>query len=235
MTLEPYWIDHVAATDLAWAVAQRVAQQLRVALQERARATLVLGDGALVQPICQRLADAVLDWRRVDVIVAEEPWQGPTDPNGRSQQLALWFGRGEARQAAVLPLLMGTGTAGDDARAAAFELRRVPRPFDLAVVAVGDDGRVGSLVPGSHGLAQLLDAGTPPTVAAVDVADDERPHLTLTLSALVDARTILALGQGRATAAAVERALGGADLPVAALLQVAAVPIEFHFCPSEVP
>jgi 6-phosphogluconolactonase/glucosamine-6-phosphate isomerase/deaminase len=166
-------------------------------------------------------------------VLAEEGFGAPHDATSVAHAIGQALGSGEAQQAQVLPLVRGAGTAGDEARAAAFDLLAVPRPFGVVAVEAGGDGRIGSLIPGTDGLAQLLAPETPATVAAVDVPAEATPRLTLTLSALVAADAILILGEGSAVRSALHRAMDGAPTPAGSLLRRAPVPPEFHLCPRD--
>ncbi len=231
MSQEPYWIEHDHASALAWGTAQRLAQALRWGAQGDHRASLLLGAGALPLEAYRNLADAVLDWRRVTLTLTDERWLPPNHPDSHQRQITDALLQGPAAQARFLPLFRGSESAGDDARAAAFDFARLPRPYDAVVLAVREDGGIAGLRPEMDGLEQMLAAATPATVAAVDLPDEVQPHLTLTLTALADAGLILVLGRGAAERTALSQALEGADTPVRALFDAAKVPVEIHVCP----
>jgi len=85
-----------------------------------------------------------------------------------------------------LPLWRGGGQVADDARASAVAFARL-HPAGLALVEVDASGAFGAFDTHLPALARLLDPTAPPTVAAVDAADDGPPWLTLTLAAVTAA------------------------------------------------
>ncbi len=231
MSAEPYWIEHDGGSALAWGAAQRLAQALRWGVQADRGASLVLGAGDLPLQAYRNLADAVVDWRRVQVVPSDDLWVPPTDPRSRQRALERVLAAGPAARAGLIPLFRGSESAGDDAHAAAHDVARLARPFDAVVLAVEPDGGIAGLRPGTDGLDRLLAPETPATVAAVDSPEAGIPHLTLTLNALADAGLILVLGQGTAERAALTRALDGDVSPLRALFDRAKVPVEIHVCP----
>jgi hypothetical protein len=125
---------------------------------------------------------------------------------------------------ARLPLWRGGHHAGDDARSAASAYDRLPRPLGLALLEVDERGGLGAFDAAAPTVTKLLEPQIPPTVAAVDAADDGPPWLTFTLSALLAVERIaIVLPAGAAPAD-----LAGRSTALAALVDHAAVPVTFH-------
>jgi 6-phosphogluconolactonase len=190
------------------AAAERVAGRLAAGLTARGRASLVATGGRSPGGVYDRLARTPLDWGKVTVTLSDERQVAETSADSNARLVRERLLVGEAARAAFLPL-----TPQADLAAAA--------PFDATLLGMGEDGHIASLFPGDPNLAQALDPvgeawwvevpaglGTPPVA-----------RISLTLLALLASRAILLLINGPAKRHVLDRALAGANLPVAALLR----------------
>jgi 6-phosphogluconolactonase len=183
----------------AAAAARRAAELLQAAIAQRGRATLAVSGGQTPARMLELLAEAPIDWQRLDVFQVDER----VAPDGHAD-------RNATRQAAALPVADFHAmpvTAADLAAAAAdyaAELQRYaghPIHLDIVHLGLGPDGHIASIFPGA-GVADDRD------VAVVG------PHLgrlrmTLTLAAINRARHILWLVTGQAKRAALAAMLAG--------------------------
>lgn len=209
---------------LANAAAQAIAARLREGLGVRPRAALVATGGRLAGPVYDRLRAAPLEWDRVVVTLSDErcvPADGP-DSNARLVRQRLLVG--EAAKAHLLPLW----PKPEAAALAALT------PFDALMLGMGDDGHIASLIPKDPALAKHLDAENPALLADVPAGLGSPPiaRITLTLSAVLQARSIFLLIAGELKREVVERALAGADLPVRAIVDQAKAPVRIFWSPS---
>ncbi|MEO1089085.1 MAG: 6-phosphogluconolactonase [Pseudomonadota bacterium] len=230
----PWLIEHADGAALARAVAWRLAATLRRAIVERGRATLALTGGDAALDTYAFLAAQELDWRRVTLLLTDEPWLPPTDPRSHERRVADVFLGGAAGAASLLPYLRGSDSVGGDLQAAALDVARLPRPYDAVVLDVGEDGRIAGMAPDVDGLGLLLDPTTPATLAAVDRADPGGQMLTLTVAALIATGVVLVVGRGAAEATVLGRAYEAGppeELPLRAVFDNAPEPVEVHWCP----
>lgn len=214
-----------SAAAVGEACAHAVAARLEDALRTRGRAGLVATGGRAPGPVYDRLKDADLDWARVVVTLSDERCVDEGSPDSNAGQVRARLLTGRAARARLLPLW----PRPEPAALAALT------PFDAVMLGMGEDGHVASLIPGDPG----LDRGLTSEALLVDVpAGLGQPPLarvSLTLSALLNARAIFLLVAGDAKRAAIDRALAGEDLPVARLLNQAQVPVRIFWSPSHEP
>src|SRR5258706_6495170 len=100
---------------------------------------------------------------------------------------------------------------------------------------MGDDGHTASLFPGEAGLAAGLDASAPPGCLEMHSPQAPRPRLSLNLAALLHARRIYVQIMGAQKWQVYQRARAAgevAEMPIRAILQQSAVPIDVYWCPD---
>ena len=215
---------YAKAAGLAEAAAAGVAAALREGLATRPRASLCATGGRSPGPVYDLLKDADLDWARVVVTLSDERCVGPEDEASNARLVRERLLAGAAAKAHLLPLWPRPEPAALEALT----------PFDAAMLGMGEDGHIASMIPGDPGLARALDVDGADLLAEVPAGLGAPPlaRVTLTLSALLRSRAIFLLISGGAKRLVIDRALAGEDLPVGALLRQTRVPVRVLWSPS---
>jgi len=221
-------IETYPTTDaLADAAAHAIAARLTEGLRTHGRAGLVATGGRSPGPVYDRLAQDALDWTRVVVTLSDERCVPADDPasNARLVRERLFVGR--AARAHLLPLW----PTPDPAALAALA------PFDAVMLGMGEDGHVASLIPGDPGLEDGLTTSDLARPVPAGLGKPPVARITLTLSALLQARAIFLLIAGEAKREVVRRALesghgAGKDLPVARLVSQSRAPVRIFWTPD---
>ncbi len=216
-------------------LAAAIAAQLRAALVRRGAASLVVSGGRSPVLMFAHLARHALDWPRVHVTLADERWVGGDDPASNEGLVRATLLRGAAAQARFQGLKNAAATPAAGAVQAWAALSAMPRPFDVVVLGMGDDGHTASLFPGEAGLAAGLDASAPPGCLEMHSPQAPRPRLSLNLAALLHARRIYVQIMGAQKWQVYQRARAAgevAEMPIRAILQQSAVPIDVYWCPD---
>jgi 6-phosphogluconolactonase len=196
---------------------------LREALALRGRASMVATGGSTPGPLYDRLSRTALDWSKISVTLSDERCVPPDHPDSNERMVRARLLKGPAAAARFLPL-KGDGEPDKDAAAASAALALLPRPFDLVVLGMGDDGHIASLFPGSPVLARALDETDQDLVIDVPPGNGRapaQPRLSLTLQALKSAGRVILLFSGRRKFDVLEAALQSPDpylYPVCAIL-----------------
>jgi 6-phosphogluconolactonase len=210
-------------------LAHRIATGLHAALADRGRASLVVSGGRSPVKLFEVLRTQALDWSRVSVALADERWVDPADAQS-NERLVREVLLKDAAAAARFTGLKGDADSPESGAARAWErLDGVPRPFDVVVLGMGDDGHTASLFPGSPNLAAALDAHAAP--ACVGMRAPVAPHarLSLNVAALLDSRRIVILitGESKWTTYTAASGPGAAlQMPVRAVLRQSRTPVE---------
>jgi 6-phosphogluconolactonase len=202
---------------LAEALASRLEEEARSAVEARGRVALALSGGSVGTTFFPRLAKASVDWSRAEFFWCDERALPPTDPEsnfGLAQR--LWL---EPAGVPAGRIHRMEADASDLARAAAAyaeTLTRIlgaPPRLDVVLLGVGPDGHVCSLFPG-HRLLEERER------SVVFVSDSPKPppsRLTLTLPVVQRAGLVVVAAFGGSKAAVLREALHDPQsrLPVA--------------------
>ena len=197
-------IDGASDAEIAAWLAQRLRRALEASMG-RSVAITVPG-GSTPFPILARLAEADIDWPRIEVWPGDDRIVAEAHP-------ASNVGR-------IRPLLEPPG-----GHVVALGEHAVPPHFALAWLGMGGDGHIASLFPSSD---PRVDDPLPIRRLTPDPLPPEAPfeRLSLTLPALLDSDELLFVIRGAEKRALFEAAMRGAhDLPVARLLGAATQPV----------
>jgi len=195
---------------LADAAAAGVIVKLRDGLRTHGRACLVGTGGRSPAPVYDRLNDPHVDWARVVVTLSDERCVPDDAPESNARLTKEHLLTGERAKAHFVPLWPKPESAA---------LQHL-MPFDAVILGMGEDGHIASLIPGDPDLPRHLDPKGEALIVDVPagLGSPPLPRVSLTLKALLATRAIFLLIAGGAKREVVERALGGEDLPVRAVL-----------------
>ena len=142
---------------------------------------------------------------------------------------------GPAAAARFIPLWSKAADLAAAADAADAVMAALPRPWDVVVLGMGEDGHFASLFPGSPQLSDGLspDTGRLCLAVAPHAPAPKEARLSLTLKALLDTRHILLMIRGEKKKEVVEAARSGhAGRPIHALLSQTRVPLSLLWAPE---
>ncbi|HLN48467.1 MAG TPA: 6-phosphogluconolactonase [Steroidobacteraceae bacterium] len=219
---------------LSHQVAADIAARLAHAIAIRGLASLVVSGGRTPVKLFEQLRTQAIDWSRVCVALADERWVPPTDADSNERLVREVLLQGKAAAARFLGLKNAAPSPDLGAVSAWETFARIPRPFDMTVLGMGDDGHTASLFPGSPNLRSALNPAAAAGCIGMWAPSAPQPRLSLNVSALLDSRRIVILIAGEAkwliymaasAAGAVE------DMPVRAVLRQQRTPVEVCWAP----
>jgi len=222
------------AAALTVALADDITHCLRAAIASRGTASLVVSGGRTPVALFNRLATAVLDWRQVTVVLADERWVDGAAATSNERLVRDELLREQAAVARLVGLKSAVASAAAGAPLASQRIAQVARPFDCVLLGMGDDGHTASLFPASPLLEQALDGTQAPACVAMQAPVAPFERLSLNLAALLDARRIVLHIQGATKWTVYETAQGtGAtsEMPIRAVLRQSRVPVEVYWSP----
>jgi 6-phosphogluconolactonase len=223
-----------SAQALSLEVAGDIAGQLAAAIAARGEAGLLVSGGHSPAILFEQLRRQVLDWSRVSIALVDERWVEPTDPGSNERFVREALMRDGAAAARFLGLRNPSASPDLGAAAAWHALARMPRPVDVVVLGMGDDGHMASLFPGSPNLATALNLDEP--AGCIGMWSPSPPHarLSLNLRALLDCRRIFIFLLGEEKLRTYAAACGSGpveEMPVRAVLRQPCVPVEVVWAP----
>lgn len=219
---------------LAAALAGEIKVDLEEAIAARGAGSLVVSGGRTPTLLFTLLRGEKLDWTRVWVTLADERWVETTAEASNERLVRETLLAGPAAAAHFVGLKNPAPTPEAGADWASRALTRVPHPFDVVVLGMGEDGHTASLFPGSLALARGLDPGAPPACIAVNALVAPHARVSLNLPALLDARRIVLHIEGDKKWEVYQRARTpgtAAEMPVRAVLQQKEVPVDVYWSP----
>lgn len=212
------WLDFRDKMSWADAVADKIADQITQSISQRNVASLIVPGGTTPQPIFDRLNAMPLNWARIQVGLTDERWIAPTHVDSNENLVRRTLLRGEGRAVQFHSLYNGAKRPSAGLKAAETTMAIMARPFDAVLLGMGTDGHFASLFPGIPQLAAGLDPKNPATCLAIDTQRNGYPRISLTLSALLNAKLILVAIAGRPKRMVAAQALAGkGNTPIAAL------------------
>ncbi|MES1938110.1 6-phosphogluconolactonase [Salinisphaera hydrothermalis] len=212
-------IEYSSRSEAARQLAASIAERLRGAIGERGEASLVVSGGSSPKELFEYLAGQELDWSRVTVVPSDERWVPVDDPQSNERLVRETLLVGPAARARFVGLYRETDEPAEAVESVAKALVDVPRPLDVVLLGMGDDGHTASLFPHAPDIQDCLDERGP--CVAPTVGPPAR--LSLTLAYLTDARSIDILIFGTEKRRVFERAQAVgpvAELPVRGVLHL---------------
>ncbi len=176
---------------LASALADRVAGDLRAAVAERGSASLVVSGGSTPRPFFEHLSRRPLPWDRVRVTLADERWVPPDHQASNERLVRRHLLVADAAAATLIGLKTPAATPEEGRDACERALAEAPRPFDVVILGMGEDGHTASLFPGAPELLAGLDPASTHTCLAVRPPAAPHPRISLTRAALADSRRLV--------------------------------------------
>ena len=233
---------HANAEALAAAVADHLANAIRDGVAARGEAWLALAGGSTPFAAYRLLAAMDLPWHRVHLVASDERVVLAAHEKRNERALAEAFAA--ARGVTIHPLVAADGAESDDASATdelSLKTAReslaplAHRAFDAVLLGMGADAHFASLFPGVTPAA-ALDGGSRDAVVALTPdplpLEAPFPRVSLTLSRLVAAHTLMLMITGETKRAVLDaaRTRPATDAPIHALL-AAAPDLAIHWSP----
>jgi len=221
--------DCVSAPLLAEALAGKVAEQLREAIERQNVATLVVSGGRSPVAFFQCLARQSLDWSRVVISLADERWVPIEHADSNAGLLKRYLLVGAVQQARFVSLYQTTSSQEEAAAVADDLLGQLP-PIDVLVLGMGDDGHTASLFPDSPNLEQALALNSDRRCWPMLAPSVPHQRLSMSRALLASARFKVLSVQGQSKLTTLRTALAGDDvaqMPIRAFLHTE---LDIYWC-----
>lgn len=221
------FIDYPDREMLVIDLANKLAGELRSALEHEERVLMAVPGGTTPGPIFDDLCAADLDWSRVDVMLTDERWVPEDSARSNTRLLRERLLVNRAAAASYLPLYLPCKEPEE--RIAELETNILPRlPIQVLLLGMGADMHTASLFPGADRLEDALSPKAP-VLMAMRAPGAPEPRITLTAPVLDGAMSkhIVIFGEEKRAALDKARQSLPEEAPVAAVLSQASV----HWAP----
>ncbi|MDR6841846.1 6-phosphogluconolactonase [Pseudoxanthomonas sacheonensis] len=218
---------------LANALAHSVAEDLRAALAVRDTASIALSGGNTPKAFMQALALQELDWPGVMVTLVDERWVPESSERSNAALVRSNLLHGPAAQARFVPLYRDAPDPESAIGEIEDGLAILPRPFDVVVLGMGNDGHTASFFPGGDHLAAALDPATTALALPMRAPAAGEPRITLTLPPILAARRLYlhieGISKQEVLAQAVSGEGQGAAYPIRSVLKQARSRVQIYW------
>lgn len=229
MSLAYHMNVFASRAELARELARTVAGRLADAISKRGTGFIAVSGGSTPGLLFDELSKAAIDWKKVVVTLIDERLVPPDQPRSNARLAADRLLQGPAAQATFVPLYHGTDESEAAARLARAALALLPWPLDVALLGMGGDGHTASFFPDAPNLAELLAADASEIVVPVESTSAQEHRLTLTLGRIVEAGFLALHIEGPDKRQVLDRALGGAALPIRVAMEASPRPVEIYW------
>lgn len=227
------------SASLAADLAGGIASLLHGAMAKRGFASLVVSGGSTPAPLFQALSSENVPWQKVIITLADERWVDPADNASNERLVRRHLLQNRAAAAGFVGLKTEDVTARAGEKSCEKRIRSIPRPFDVLVLGMGDDGHTASLFPDAADLpmATAMDSGR--LCMAIRPGSANHDRMTLTLPALLNSRKIILHITGKGKLKVFEKALAAEplsadvlnEMPVRYVLAQARSPVTVYWTP----
>lgn len=199
-------------------IAQRLAGELRQALNAGDSAAIAVPGGRTPGPIFDALCAADLEWDRVSVLLTDERWVPEDHPRSNTRLLRQRLLTGHAAAARYLPLHADTPTPEEAIPRLSAPIAAV-LPLTTCLLGMGEDMHVASIFPGADRLQEALHGEA--ILVPMRAPGAEEPRITLSARVIggAIARHLVITGPEKREALERARSLPPEEAPVAAVLK----------------
>ncbi|MEL6966515.1 MAG: 6-phosphogluconolactonase [Pseudomonadota bacterium] len=222
---------------LAEGLANRLAQTIKLGIDENQFASVALSGGATPKAMLQRLGARLSadDREMMYLALVDERCVPHDDPRANRTMIKTAAGFDDHPESEFLPLYRDGLSAKEAARAASDKLADDEElPFDVVTLGMGLDGHTASWFPASSGLAQAVDPAADDLVVAVTGDTLKEDRVSLTMPAIQGAHLIVLHIEGADKRDVLNVALddGPADaMPIRHLLRHPFANLEVYWAP----
>ena len=200
------WSVYNEFSEASAAVADRIAELIIVAIEDKGTCHVVLPGGNTPALCLSYLAKKTLPWKQVHWYLGDERCcpEGHKDRNDVMLQINLWSKISDTNKYPI-PAELGAAQAAKKYREVIIDVNQ----FDIVFLGMGEDGHTASLFPGNDALDDAQ--------SVVPVYDSPKPpsdRVSLSVNTLKKAKNRIVLASGEGKAEVLQQIKDGEPFPV---------------------
>lgn len=217
-TLNKYPNSQLLIEDLT----THIVKELQKAINKKGHASIAVSGGKTPIPLFKLLSQQDLDWHNVFITLVDDRWVDDTDDASNEKLVLTYLLQNKAKLANFVGLKNSCDNPFDGAEITDKILNKIPMPFDVLILGMGEDGHTASLFPGAANLMAGLDMKSGRKVVGMTPLTAPLDRITLTLPTILDSQNIYLHLVGESKMQVLEQAEKGNDInqmPIRAILQ----------------
>jgi 6-phosphogluconolactonase len=212
------------------AAADRIAELLAERLDHNGNASIVVSGGTSPRQCMAALANAPLDWQRVQVTLSDERWVPPEHDDSNEKLVRESLLVGPAASAILLPVY-AEGVSPEE-RCDELQDPLPVLPFSCSLIGIGTDGHFASLFPDAEQLELGLDAESGRLYVPVTTTASPHPRISMTLAGISRSDEIALLFFGEEKLEVYRQAKASSNgYPLSRLLRQKRAPVRLFWAP----
>ncbi len=200
----------------------RIVNDLKQAIEQKGHASIAVSGGKTPIPLFTLLSQQDLAWNCVYITLVDDRWVDDTDDASNEKLVMTYLLQNKAKLANFVGLKNSCDNPFDGAEVTEQLLDKVPMPFDVLILGMGEDGHTASLFPGADNLKLGLDMHSNRKVIGMTPLTAPLDRITLTLPIILSSKNIYLHLVGESKINVLEQAEQGTDfnqMPIRAVIQ----------------
>ncbi len=201
--------------------------------------SLLVSGGSTPAPLYEALSKTDLDWQRIHVALVDERWVNQDHEASNEALIRQTLLVNNALKAPFTGMKNSAASAKQGQAETEVAYQKLPKPFSVTLLGMGNDGHTASLFPHAKGLETALDEKNMQLTAAIIAKQSvvtglNTERLTLTLTGLLQSERLILLITGDEKLAVFRQAMSDGpveDMPIRALLRQNRVSFELYWAP----
>jgi 6-phosphogluconolactonase len=204
---------------------------LKQGIGERDAGSMLLSGGSTPGPLYEKMSNRNLDWQKIWFAPTDERWVEPDHVDSNEKMIRNTLLVNNAKTANYIGLKVDGDSPVSCAPAVEEKLKKIPMPFDVVLLGMGEDGHFASLFPYLDDTKKAMNLNGASLCSAIRREGVEHDRVTMSYKAILSAKNIIVLFYGKTKLAVFEQAAKKANdqLPISHLLNQTDVPVTLYW------
>jgi len=212
-------------------LSQRIIIDLKEAILNKGKATLLVSGGSTPKPLFEKLSTMDIDWEKVVVGLCDERWVDNKHKDSNELFVKQNLLKNLAQNATFVPLFQDEISIEDAQQFCSQVLENKLYPFDVLILGMGTDGHTASLFPKNIKLKEALDLENKNLCICMEPEFAPHKRMSLSRSAILSANNIYLHFEGEEKQKIFKKVLDGIDMyemPISSIINQSIKSIEVY-------